>query len=391
MRVTRPAGHEVGVELLKRCCPEMSKKHFDVTSQISRREMLRWARLLPIANTLALLSGCSQPSLGGGAPIESSKDVPKRGKRHQWLVLEALKRGYVRKESLDQHNKLDEHHKRVAHLLEIQETITQPGKSTAAQSATLSDAKFADDINEELIAISKEERSTPTEKLAAAESASAKPVSSTPGKGGAGAQTNSNTSASARLTYDSLRQGYLDLLKTSVIAPSHAADIESVSERICSDKRRSVYETVSKATSVPWFFVGVIHYMECGLNFRAHLHNGDNLAKKTIDVPQNRPPIWDEAQEWSTSAVDAIRFDGFEKVTNWTFSRIMYSLEAYNGFGCRKKNINTPYLWSFTNHYTSGKFISDGTWDQNAVSKQCGAVSILKTMADKKLIDLQAS
>jgi lysozyme family protein len=50
----------------------------------------------------------------------------------------------------------------------------------------------------------------------------------------------------------------------------------------------------------------------------------------------------------------------------------------------------TPYLWSFTNHYTKGKFVADGKFDANAVSKQCGAAAILKLMLTSKDLEIPA-
>ena len=48
--------------------------------------------------------------------------------------------------------------------------------------------------------------------------------------------------------------------------------------------------------------------------------------------------------------------------------------------------INTPYLWSFSNHYTRGKFTSDGNWDSSAVSQQCGAGVILHDLVQRGVV-----
>jgi lysozyme family protein len=40
----------------------------------------------------------------------------------------------------------------------------------------------------------------------------------------------------------------------------------------------------------------------------------------------------------------------------------------------------TPYLWSFSNNYEKGKFVADGHYDPEAVSKQCGAALMLKAI-----------
>jgi hypothetical protein len=48
----------------------------------------------------------------------------------------------------------------------------------------------------------------------------------------------------------------------------------------------------------------------------------------------------------------------------------------------------SPYLWCFSNHYTKGKYVSDGRWSETAVSQQCGAAVLLRRMAEKGIIQL---
>lgn len=60
--------------------------------------------------------------------------------------------------------------------------------------------------------------------------------------------------------------------------------------------------------------------------------------------------------------------------------RAFLQLEAYNGFCYRKSGRASPYLWSFSNLYTSGKFMSGGRFDPTAKSQQCGAVVMLKLL-----------
>jgi lysozyme family protein len=48
----------------------------------------------------------------------------------------------------------------------------------------------------------------------------------------------------------------------------------------------------------------------------------------------------------------------------------------------------SPYLWSGSQHYTSGKFVADGTFDPDAVSKQSGAAVILRRMVDQGAVSL---
>jgi lysozyme family protein len=68
-------------------------------------------------------------------------------------------------------------------------------------------------------------------------------------------------------------------------------------------------------------------------------------------------------------------------------------LERFNGFGYRRHDINihSPYLWSFSNHYTKGKFVADNTFSATAVSKQCGAAVLLKRMVARKLVKIEGA
>jgi hypothetical protein len=63
---------------------------------------------------------------------------------------------------------------------------------------------------------------------------------------------------------------------------------------------------------------------------------------------------------------------------------LLYKLEGYNGYGYHRPdiNINSPYLWSFSNHYTKGKFIRDKEYSPTAVSKQCGAAILLRRLTE---------
>ena len=81
------------------------------------------------------------------------------------------------------------------------------------------------------------------------------------------------------------------------------------------------------------------------------------------------------------------------KLRHWyniCLERMLYRWESYNGFRSWRNGINTPHLWSFSNHYAKGKFIADNVWDPNVVSKQCGAAVLLRVLVDRKLIRLEA-
>lgn len=186
-----------------------------------------------------------------------------------------------------------------------------------------------------------------------------------------------------------LKKEYETLFASCVINPANLSAAKKIKDKIVANKSR--YEAVAAATTVPWYIVGVIHNMEGGLNFKTHLHNGDPLTAKTIHVPKGRP-AGTPPFTWEQSAIDALTFDGLAGVKKWNLAIILFRLEGFNGFGYRVRHpeVLTPYLWSFTNHYKKGKFVADGKFDPNAVSKQCGAAAILKLMVTDKDIEIPA-
>jgi lysozyme family protein len=152
---------------------------------------------------------------------------------------------------------------------------------------------------------------------------------------------------------------------------------------------RSRYEQVGRLTGVPWHFIGVIHGLEASFNFRAHLHNGDfPLSRRTRQVPSGRPRVWLPPDDWASSAKDALALLGFTGQSDWSLARTLYRLEVYNGLGYRSYGVPSPYLWSFSNHYARGKFVSDGKWNASARSQQCGAAVMLKLLHDAGEIKL---
>ena len=190
-----------------------------------------------------------------------------------------------------------------------------------------------------------------------------------------------NNAPSRSMSFDTLKDEYANLFASAQLR-SERSELADWHKRVLLEYRPR-YENVSKDTGVPWFFIGAIHGLEASYNFRAHLHNGDfPLSARTRQVPAGRPKIWTAPYTWEASARDALKLMGFSGRTDWTLERTLYRLEAYNGFGYRKRGVPTPYLWSFSNHYEAGKFVSDGTWNPSARSQQCGAATTMKMLMD---------
>jgi hypothetical protein len=55
-------------------------------------------------------------------------------------------------------------------------------------------------------------------------------------------------------------------------------------------------------------------------------------------------------------------------------------LEQYNGLGYASRGRASPYIWSGTDQYVSGKYVRDGVYDASAVDQQLGCAGLLMAM-----------
>jgi lysozyme family protein len=187
--------------------------------------------------------------------------------------------------------------------------------------------------------------------------------------------------------FEQIADDYRRLFASCVITESKRSEVMWYVSKITDTDRRKAYEQVYEESCVPWYFVAITHGLEGSFDMKAHLHNGDSLKAKTVQVPKGRPDPWNPPSDWVSSAVDAMKVDKFDEKADWDLAKLLYRWEAYNGWRSRVLHgINTPYLWSYSNHYTKGKFVADGVWDGTAVSKQCGAGVMLKALAENGMI-----
>jgi len=176
-----------------------------------------------------------------------------------------------------------------------------------------------------------------------------------------------------------LRSEYKTLFDTCVIRPQYQPEINAAAQKMIANKAR--YQAVAASTGVPWTVIAVNHELECGLSFNKHLHNGDPLSAKTVNVPKGRPP-GNPPWTWEQSAADALT--EYAKWKDWSVAGTLYMLERYNGVGYRlyHPSVLSPYLWSYSTHYTMGKYGSDGKWSPTLVSKQPGTAVLLRRLAE---------
>ena len=178
--------------------------------------------------------------------------------------------------------------------------------------------------------------------------------------------------------FKDLSNGYATLWDNAHIRPEKKTEIVQAVQQLMSHKPD--YDQVEAATSVPWYVIGFIHYRESSFSMSKHLHNGNPLSARTVDVPAGRPKQGNPPFTWIASAIDALQMHGFQGIKNWTVERIAFQLEMYNGWGYRKFHVNSPYLWSYTDQYSGGLFIRDHVFDPNQPNKAAGGMALLKQM-----------
>lgn len=174
---------------------------------------------------------------------------------------------------------------------------------------------------------------------------------------------------------------YLYDYNRAVVLSEHIGEASHNADIILANLPR--YTHVADKVNCPPVLVGLIHGLEGDFDFGTHLHNGDSLAHRTVNEPSGRPVEGNPPFLWEESALDALHYDGILHTTDWNLPKMLSYLEHFNGTGSRRHGIKTAYLWSYTNLYFKGKYVSDGVWNPDAISKQCGAVAMLK-MLEKK-------
>jgi lysozyme family protein len=184
-------------------------------------------------------------------------------------------------------------------------------------------------------------------------------------------------------------EAYGDLWESMEVSADWKSTANAICRKIIASQNR--YAIAVSGTGVPWWFIAVIHAMECSLRFDQHLHNGDPISHRTKRVPKDRPPAGSPPFSWEESAKDAVRYQKFDQVKDWSLPSALYHWHRYNGINneYKRRGIPTPYLWSGCQHYRKGKYVADGVFDENAVSRQAGAAVLLKTLIDLDAVVLK--
>lgn len=160
--------------------------------------------------------------------------------------------------------------------------------------------------------------------------------------------------------------------------PEKKGEVDAVVQTLLTLKPK--YVSLATDLKIPWYFIAIVHRMESDNNFDTHLYNGDPLTARTVNVPKGRPLDGNPPYSWEESAKDALTLNGLAGLSVWDEVTTLYRLERYNGMGYRAFGIWTPYLWSYSNLYSKGRFVSDGKFEADSISEGCGAALLLRQM-----------
>ena len=175
------------------------------------------------------------------------------------------------------------------------------------------------------------------------------------------------------------------------ILPGRRPELEATARRILSHKDRYRHVEaglVAQSRYVPWWFIGIVHIREADGDFACQLSQGDALDRVSRHVPRGRGPFLDHPGEtWDAftrgcfdALIDCAPHAAFND--DWSPQGALTMFEEYNGLGYAARGMPSPYVWSGTDQYHSGKYVADGVFSAGAVDTQPGCAALLKIMLD---------
>ncbi len=152
----------------------------------------------------------------------------------------------------------------------------------------------------------------------------------------------------------------------------------SVASHLVDPGAKARYLAVSAKTGVPWAFIAVAHERECSQDWTGSLAQGDPWNRVSVHVPAERGPF----RNWEDAAIDALVNCAPRAARNkdWSIGGTLTMLEQYNGLGYAARGRPSPYIWSGTDQYVSGKYVRDGVYDPGVVDSQLGCAGLLMAM-----------
>lgn len=200
-------------------------------------------------------------------------------------------------------------------------------------------------------------------------------------------------------SYSANKAMYETQFAAATITAKFANEAVTAAKQAIANKAK--IDPVAAKFGVPWFVIAVIMMRESGGSFAKHLHNGDPLSARTVREPAGRPRTGSPPFTWEQSAEDALYQKLKEPRENswatsgcpgWSIPETLYKLQAYNGLAdrplCNPSNI--AYMWSGTQYYKGGKYVTDRVFNPSAIDSQLGCVAMIKALIQLGAIDAKS-
>lgn len=187
---------------------------------------------------------------------------------------------------------------------------------------------------------------------------------------------------------------YMEEMLDSIVKISGDFASEVMDFKEAYKKNKIRYEDLAQATGVPPELIAIIHYRENSVDyfngtFNVYLHNGQPLGQVTTIVPKGKnfndfdSAAKDALQAWQ-SYIDKYNLQADSK----DIVAMLCLAERYNGMGYYNAGYVSPYIFSGTNVYVSGKYVEipdengnyKSVYDPNEIDQQVGAYLLLNSI-----------
>lgn len=174
------------------------------------------------------------------------------------------------------------------------------------------------------------------------------------------------------MRYSEVWPQYRDWWDLMEIKPERIAEFKRLAQFAIDHK--VTYQSVEKATGLPWPMVAVLHRRESDADFNTYLGNGQSLNRRTTIVPKGRGPF----RSFLEGAIDAVKIEGWGSVKDWRLEKMLYYTMLFNGTGY---GANSPYVWGGTNIQKRGKYVADHVYNPLAWDPQPGTAPLFQMIA----------
>jgi lysozyme family protein len=173
-----------------------------------------------------------------------------------------------------------------------------------------------------------------------------------------------------------LKPEFTRLISSMVIKSERLKELKDLCQEHLlrlADQHKSEWDDVETATGVPRIWGIPSFEREGSSDYRLSPAQGDRWDRISVNVPRHLGPY----RNWGAACIAAYRIDHLDRVERpWSWERIGYEAEAFNGFGPRGHGKHSGYVWAGTNIYDGGMYVHDGKWSPGTYDHRFGVIPI---------------